>query len=144
MRKLLMISVLGLALLAPASGSSRPMSKPGGCAVLVPDMQASGSSNCRYVATGPGEYKVVSGISGWRIVALRNGKTWITLAWQHPIYDERQTPGLPGVHAPASGTIASLPGDLVDVSMNLSRACVASMCQTARAGYMEVGDIPPS
>ena len=138
--KKLMVAVV----LTGLTAGLQPARAASGCSVISPTQ--SGQGNCRYIATGPGQYTVGAGINSWRIQVTRdNGLHWITLAAGRPLIDDR-TPSVypddsqaPPIFIPAPGSIATQAGDLVDVSMNLQNVCT-STCSGMRFGYLSAND----
>jgi hypothetical protein len=85
-----------------------------GCAVTATGYPGSAGS-CRYIASGPGTYKVRS-LSGFRIMASADeGVSWRTVAAKVGIPNQPAS-GL----AFQEGTIATAAGELVDVAVGIT------------------------
>jgi hypothetical protein len=103
--------------------STGAQAAPGGCEVGQ-SVQAGALGfvalhNCRYTASGPGAYTAVA-VSNWKISISRDGgasfKT-ILAGGDRVVQITPATMGGASVYAPNTGTIPTLAGDIVDVSI---------------------------
>ena len=97
------------------------------------------SGGCRYIAAGPGTYSV-AGISGFRIMRSPNGgATWTTLV-ARGASDGDPSGGI----SAATGDLATLPGDLVDVAVGIGQQTVHSPAGDVpwryQDGFLVAGD----
>jgi hypothetical protein len=113
------IAVFALAVAAPLTFSGADAAPAAGCTTF--QAGAFGNvwlHNCRYTATGPGVYQALT-FNHWKISVNRNGEGFKTIvADGRPVVQLMPWDrGGASIWGPNSGTIATLPGDIVDVSI---------------------------
>ncbi len=101
--------------------------------------------NCRYVASGPGVFTAVA-VSNWKIAVSRDGGTsfkTILERGERVVQILPATMGGASIYSPETGTIPTLAGDIVDLSIYpepLEPAPGGPTISLPYAGYLEAHD----
>ena len=115
-----MRKILALMMAAPVLFGVLPSRAMADCVIVATGLPGH-SGGCRYIASGPGSY-AADGISGFRIMRSPNGgASWVTLV-ARGASDGDPSGGITAM----AGDLATLSGDLVDVSVGIGQQTVHS------------------
>ena len=140
--KRLALAVVLAALLLGGAGTGTAAGN--GCISFTP--RPDGGGDCRYFATGAGEWHASPGINRFTISVSRDGGlTWTVIAGQRPIVDERPPgypSGVPAIYPGGTGPLETQAGDLVGVTIHLVTVCPPNnSCNNVRVGFVRAQDV---